>query len=335
MDKKVYYGEYSLKHWIELLLKKDLELPPYQRSFVWSEAQVKEFVNGLKGEIFVPPVTIGVCNKDGVNHNLILDGQQRLSSILLAYFGVYPKKDAFPRNENERIMADGVAEEDNEPDIEYINWSLRIFADKGPTIQGVRSSVLIPQQYNNVNYEITDDFFENKYLPFSFIIPNVDNEAEQHEFYSSVFRNINILGTPLNPIESRQSLYFLKSELQSFFDPECCRSLKIELVGKNQAYDFVRTMAILSQYKIDGRFNRLAQGYKPKMEKYYEEYIYAVVNDKNNGMFVQFSTIFPDKNFAPRIALLNDALNELRYNQLHFRSIIDSDVYMFGLCTIS
>ena len=90
-------------------------------------------------------------------------------------------------------------------------------------------------------------------------------------------------------------------------------------------------MAILSQYKIDGRFNRLAQGYKPKMEKYYEEYIYAVVNDKNNGVFVQFSTIFPGKDFAPRITLLNDTLNELGYNQLHFKSIIDSDVYMFGL----
>lgn len=250
MDKKVYYGEYSLKHWIELLLKKDLELPPYQRNFVWSEAQVKEFVIGLKGEIFVPPVTIGVCNKDGVNHNLILDGQQRLSSLLLAFFGVYPKKDAFPRDEDERVMADGVAEEDNEPDIEYINWSLRIFADKGPTVQGVQSAIT-HQQYSFVNYGITEDFFENKYLPFSFIIPNADNEAEQHEFYSSVFRNINILGTPLNPIESRQSLYFLKSELQNFFDPECCRNLKIELVGKNQAYDFVRTMAILSQYKID------------------------------------------------------------------------------------
>ena len=277
MDKKVYYGEYSLKHWIELLLKKDLELPPYQRNFVWLEEQVKEFVNGLKGEIFVPPVTIGVCNKDGVNHNLILDGQQRLSSILLAFFGVYPKKDAFPRDEDERVMADGVAEEDNEPDVEYINWSLRIFADKGPTVQGVQSAIT-HQQYSFVNYGITEDFFENKYLPFSFIIPNADNEAEQHEFYSSVFRNINILGTPLNPIESRQSLYFLKSELQSFFDPECCRNLKIELVGKNQAYDFVRTMAILSQYKIDGRFNRLAQGYKPKMEKYYEEYILSLIH---------------------------------------------------------
>lgn len=41
MDKKVYYGEYSLKHWIELMLKKDLEPPPYQRSFVWSEEQNK------------------------------------------------------------------------------------------------------------------------------------------------------------------------------------------------------------------------------------------------------------------------------------------------------
>lgn len=330
MDKKVYYGEYSLKHWIELLLKKDLELPPYQRNFVWSEEQVKEFVNGLKGEIFIPPVTIGVCNNDEVNHNLILDGQQRLSSILLAFFGVYPKKEAFPRDEGERVMADGVAEEDDEPDVEYINWSLRIFADKGPTVQGVKN-VITSQQYDLVDFGVTEDFFENKYLPFSFIIPNVDNEAEQHEFYSSVFRNINILGTPLNPIESRQSLYFLKSELKNFFDPDCCRNLKIELVGKNQAYDFVRTMAILSQYKIDGKFNRLAQGYKPKMEKYYEEYIYAVVNDKNNGMFAQFSTIFPNNDFAPRIELLNETLNELEYHQLHFRSIIDSDVYMFGL----
>ncbi|MEI3110154.1 MAG: hypothetical protein V8T88_15205 [Phocaeicola sp.] len=51
MDKKVYYGEYSLKHWIELLLKQDLESSPYQRSFVWYEEQVKELVDGMKGGI--------------------------------------------------------------------------------------------------------------------------------------------------------------------------------------------------------------------------------------------------------------------------------------------
>ncbi len=330
MDTKVYYGEYSLKYWIELLLKKDLILPPYQRSFVWTEEQVKGFVNGIREKIFIPPVTIGVCNVDGKNHNLILDGQQRLSSILLSFFGVYPKKDAFPRNE-ELAMADGAAEEDaDEPDVEFINWSLRMFANNGPTEQGVRLTI-IEQQYAYVDYEVDDDFFENHYLPFSFIIPNVDDEAEQHEFYSSVFRNINILGTPLNLFESRQSLYFLKTELKDFFDPECCRNLKIELVGKNQAYDFVRTMSLLSQYKKDGRFNRLAQGYKSKMEKYYEEYIYAVVKDRNDGIFAQFSSLIPDKDFAPRIAKLNTILQGLEYNLLHFTSIIDADIYMFGL----
>lgn len=331
MDKKVYYGEYTLKYWIELLLKKDLELPRYQRSFVWTVEQVKGFIKGFEEDGFVPPVTIGVCNFGGENHNLILDGQQRLSSLLLAYFKVYPKKDAFPRDVNDLVLADGAAEEDSdEPAVEYINWSLRMFAEKGPDEQKVRDSITEPQ-YNTVDYGVTQEFFESKFLPFSFIIPNAAGEAEQHEFYSTVFRNINILGTPLDPIESRQSLYFLKNELKDFFDPECCRNYKIELVAKSQAFDFVRAIALLSQYEKDGRVNRLAQSYKPRMEKYYEEYIYSVVKDSDDSMFAQFSTIFPNKEYAPRIAKLQAALQGLDYEHLHFTSIIDADVYMLGL----
>ena len=331
MDKKVYYGEYTLKYWIELLLRQDLELPPYQRSFVWTEQQVKGYVEGIMEDGFVPPVTIGVCNIAGANHNLILDGQQRLSSILLAYFRVYPKKDAFLRNADDLALADGGAEEDDgEPEVESINWSLRMFADKGPLEQDVRDSIT-DAQYNRIDYGVNIDFFEDKFLPFSYIIPNAATEEEQHEFFSTVFRNINILGTPLEPIESRKSLYFLKSGLTDFFEPECCRNYKIELVGKNQAFDFVRVMSLLSQYKKENRFNRLAQSYKPRMEKFYEEYIYAVVRDSADGMFQQFSTIFPDKNFTPRIAKLQTALQGLGYGNLHFTSIIDADIYMFGL----
>lgn len=330
MDKKVYYGEYTLKYWIELLLKQNLVLPPYQRSFVWTEDQVKGFIKGIDEDGFVPPVTIGVCNIGGDNQNLILDGQQRLSSLLLAYFKVYPKKEAFPRG-GELVLADGTAEEnDDEQPVEYINWSLHMFVNAGPVEQNVRD-LLKPEQYNSVDYGVTPDFFENKFLPFSYIIPNAATEAEQQEFYSTVFRNINILGIPLDPIESRQSLYFLKSELKDFFDPECCRGYKIEMVGKNLAFDFVRAMALLSQYKKDGRFNRLAQSYKPRMEKYYEEYIYAVVKDSADSMFAQFSTIFHNKDFAPRIAKLQATLQGLEYDQLHFISIIDADVYMLGL----
>ncbi len=335
MDKKVYYGEYTLKYWIELLLKKDLVLPPYQRNFVWTEEQVRGFIKGIEEDGFVPPVTIGVCNYGGDNHNLILDGQQRLSSLLLAYFKAYPKKDAFRRGIDDLELADGAAEEENdEPAVEYINWSLRMFADKGPVEQDVRDSITAAK-YNQVDYGVTPDFFETRFIPFSFIIPNAADEAEQHEFYSTVFRNINILGTPLDPIESRKSLYFLKSELTNFFDPECCRGYKIELVGKNQAFDFVRVMALLAQYKREGRFNRLAQSYKPRMEKYYEEYIYSVVKDSADSMFAQFSTYIPNKDFAPRITKLQTALQQLEYDQLHFNSIIDADVYMIGLIYVT
>lgn len=331
MDKKVYYGEYTLKHWIELLLKSNLELPPYQRNFVWKKEQVKEFIKGVKDGSFIPPVTIGVCNIEAGNHNLILDGQQRLSSILLAYYGVYPKENAFQRNVNELIMADGVAEEDDDDEtVEYLDWSLRMFAEKGPTEQGVRVSIT-ERQYERIDYGIDQSFFENNYIPFSFIIPNTNNDTEQIEFFSSLFRNINILGTSLSLFESRQSLYFLKKELQSFFNPECCKNLKIVLTTKNQAYDFVRTISILSQYKKEQRFNRLAQNYKSKMEKYYEEYIYAVVNNRNDGIFTQFSNIFPNEDFKPRIDKLSETLQNLKYDELHFTSIIDSDVYMFGL----
>src|SRR5690554_223223 len=90
MDNRVYYGEYSLKHWIDLILKQNIILPDYQRHFVWDEKKVETLIDTFKNKQFVPPVTIGSFNLNGSNQNLILDGQQRLTSILLAYLGLYP-----------------------------------------------------------------------------------------------------------------------------------------------------------------------------------------------------------------------------------------------------
>ena len=90
MDNRVYYGEYSLKHWIDLILTQNVILPDYQRFFVWSENKVETLIETLKNKQFVPPVTIGAFKLANTNQNLILDGQQRLTSVLLAYLGLYP-----------------------------------------------------------------------------------------------------------------------------------------------------------------------------------------------------------------------------------------------------
>ena len=82
MQKKTFYGEYTLLHWIELILTKNIVLPKYQRCFVWKKEQVENFLRKLKEGIFVPPVIIGALDYGATSQNIILDGQQRLTSIL-------------------------------------------------------------------------------------------------------------------------------------------------------------------------------------------------------------------------------------------------------------
>ena len=77
MDKRVYYGEYSLRHWIDLILKENIVLPWYQRSFVWDKAQIENLIKTLDHNQFVPPIIIGAVRKNGEWTNYILDGQQR------------------------------------------------------------------------------------------------------------------------------------------------------------------------------------------------------------------------------------------------------------------
>jgi len=85
--KRVYYGEYSLKHWLNLIIGKNIVLPDYQRHFVWEEPDVKRLMESLKSGQFVMPVTIAHYTDSTTSKNLILDGQQRLTSILLTEYG--------------------------------------------------------------------------------------------------------------------------------------------------------------------------------------------------------------------------------------------------------
>ena len=48
MENRVYYGEYSLSHWIKLILKGNIKLPKYQRGFVWDESDVKKLIETLE-----------------------------------------------------------------------------------------------------------------------------------------------------------------------------------------------------------------------------------------------------------------------------------------------
>ena len=123
---RVYYGEYSLKHWIDLILAGNIILPEYQRSFVWVEKDAKELMFSLINGEFVPPVVIGTYTDDvGKQVNIIIDGQQRLTSILLSYIGIFPKIEEFKKAKEE--YADGVDEGVEDDDIyePILDWTFK------------------------------------------------------------------------------------------------------------------------------------------------------------------------------------------------------------------
>lgn len=330
LENRVYYGQYSLKHWINLILKKNITLPEYQRYFVWNESKVSTLIDAFKKKQFIPPVTVGAFKIDDTSQNLILDGQQRLTSILLAFLDLYPDEKTYKKT----IETFASENDDDEPGEQLDNifeWTFQKLTDKGGSKQDILNKIQ-EGNYKKTNLGIEEKFFEENFLGFSYLVPSTNNEKTQQKYYSSVFRNINIQGETLLPQESRASLYFLDKDLTRFFTNKFTQNFAVKALGGETKIDFVRFLSLLSQYKKDGSAEGLARSYKPKMEKYYEEYIYSSINDSDER-YGKFSEIFPGKQYKSRLATLQIALDQMKIDE-KLPSIIDLDVYFFGLIYI-
>lgn len=339
MKSKVYYGEYSLKHWIDMILKKNLKFPLYQRHFVWDEQRTQKLVDSLSSGQFVPPVIIGAFKNEDGYHNYILDGQQRLTSILLAYLGYFPDKAKFADMGDDRRADDNDFNDDEMRD-DLMEWTFQKLLSSSETTTDTKATVtkriLNSGKYNAFDPKIEDRkaFLEDTYLGFSFIVPNTADKNGQQRYYSTVFRNINIMGVKLMGEESRESLYYLNQDLYELFSPAFAKKIKISkrFTSTVVHMDFVRYISLLSQYYKNGSESRVGMHYSGKlMESYYEEYIYNVVNDTKNDNFPDFKSIFPGKAYQGQLKKLEAAIERLGLLQTELLSIIDMDIYFFGL----
>lgn len=252
MKNKVYYGEYSLKHWIDLMLSENIILPDYQRSFAWDEKDVKRLIDTFTNNQFVPPVTIGVYTKSNGKENLILDGQQRLTSILLAYLGIIPIKDRFEKAGNSNANQESESNSSTSSDT-VIKWrfsALLNFGNKRDDIVNNIKSDNIAQNYRSIDFTIDDDFLNSHYLGFSLLIPD---ESEQKNYFASTFIDINSHGKELDSMEIREALYYLDENLKEFFSPKYNAGYIVK--PKSYAYkmDFVKYLSMISQYIHEGK----------------------------------------------------------------------------------
>ncbi|PTY38710.1 hypothetical protein BGP77_11055 [Saccharospirillum sp. MSK14-1] len=332
MENRVYYGEYSLKHWITLVLRRNIILPKYQRYFVWNENKVKNLIDAFRSQQFIPPVTIGAFNSNGENKNLILDGQQRVTSIVLAHLDLFPDVQTY-RKAVEKFANDN-DDDDNDPCDDdqldnILEWNVSRLTDRGKSKEEILNN--IPKNnYKYTTLSLSDEFLENNFLGFSYLVPKTSDENEQQRYYSSVFRNINVHGEPLLPQESRASLYFLDQDLVQLFSPEFSKKLLLKSFNHETKSDFLRYLSLLSQYHKNGDEKKVARSYKQRMESYYEEYIYTAINNDDSAIFGRFTDIFKDKAYEEKLARLEQALNDLGYFKT-YNSIIEIDTYLFGL----
>lgn len=214
---RTYYGEYTIEHWIKLILSQNIILPEYQRSFVWDREKVENFLSSLISGDYIPPITLAAGKEGNTDVNLILDGQQRLTSILLTALSYMPRRKGFPMEEfADEEVDDGDTEKvEQEENTTSIQWSMKMMLKKRYKDVKSLQDDLKREDYEECNLlsklSIKTKDFEKLRLGFLYIVPNGDAQNTQ-QLLAKLFRSINYDGVSLSKEESRKALYYQKPE---------------------------------------------------------------------------------------------------------------------------
>lgn len=357
MNSRTYYGEYSLEHWIKLMLTKNIVLPDYQRSFVWEKDNIDKLLESFNENLFVQPVTIAynhLASEHG-KANLILDGQQRLTSILLAYLGYIPDKTKFEDGESYASEDDSRSDDVDIKEAKTIKWTFHFLLEEASfenTLEKVRARIEKDGRY--VKYEnsgLRKDFWNNTFLGFSYIISESKEKEKIQKCYAKMFRNINYYGKHLSALESRRSLYFMNMRFKDFFDgldtngEDVLCGIMIKEDMKSTKIDFVKYLSILSQYYplTEDKIKEVLKGYSAykSREAYYADYVAYLLgleqeSREDKFCLFNFDAVFPSDcwktqfvKLKTNVSFLKAKMNLEKGNLL--TSWIDADYWLFGL----
>ncbi|MDR0952151.1 MAG: DUF262 domain-containing protein [Oscillospiraceae bacterium] len=335
-----YYGEYSIDSWIEFVLNEEVKLPAYQRTFVWNLKQATNLVEAILDDKFVPPLTIASIQyklgdiEPGI---YLVDGQQRLSSILLFYLGVWPNKNP-----------DSVNIDDDDDAIESIEWTfskLQKLYEECNSIENLHTSIEKTGEY--VTFENVDLKFESdelkkdvrskaiqtferlqihkkefllKTLGYSFV-KSIGDFKDEKLLFANLFREINTSGKSLTKDESRQAMYYIEPDLKKLFRPDFLTGYT---TTNNKALDFSRYLSYAYDYST--RYpdvDRVARGFSNDPDGYILKFIDDTIELYANTNGCQFLSNL--KNFEHDFRKLFTKKDTAAWE------IGNAEVYLFGL----
>lgn len=166
-----YPADYTLEVMVDKWRKGQIVIPSFQRQFVWSQSQASKLIDSFLMGLPIPPVYLFLDSK---SHDLlVVDGQQRLKSIVYFFDGV------FGEEQRRRVFRlTGLAEESK-----Y----------KGLTYEELESRD--PKAFARLNNSVLRS-----------IITEQINPADETSIYH-IFERLNTGGTQLRPQEIRNCIH--------------------------------------------------------------------------------------------------------------------------------
>ena len=166
-----YPSDFTLSGIAQMWEDKDITIPDYQREFVWNIRQSSLLIDSFLCGLPVPPVFFYVTDD---NKNLVIDGQQRIMSVVFYLEGYFGKESTQGRRQVFRLS--GL--DDKSP---YYNKRFEDLeeSDQRKLKQSVLRAVNIRQ-----------------------LSPSGDNTSAYH-----IFERLNTGGTPLKPQEIRNCVF--------------------------------------------------------------------------------------------------------------------------------
>ena len=90
-DIATYSSDYTVSVLYDMWEKNDIEIPDYQRKYVWTIKQASLLIDSLLTGLPIPPLFFYI---DDEYKNLVIDGQQRLLSIVYYIDGFFGEEDS-------------------------------------------------------------------------------------------------------------------------------------------------------------------------------------------------------------------------------------------------
>jgi hypothetical protein len=170
-DIATYPSDLTLSGLVEMWKNGDITIPDFQREFVWTIRQSSLLIESFLLGLPVPPLFFYI---DDENKNLVVDGQQRLRSVIFFFEGLFGKENVHGRRQVFRL--EGLSESSRFAKKTFIELSN---VDQRKLKNTVLRAINIRQ-----------------------LSPSGENTSIYH-----IFERLNTGGTPLKPQEIRNVVF--------------------------------------------------------------------------------------------------------------------------------